>query len=125
MYISIDFDGTVVQHKFPLIGEDIGAVPWLKKFKNAGALLLLNTMRNNNRLVEAVQWFVKNDIKLYGINYNPDQASWDSSNKVYANLYIDDANFGCPLKNGYVDWDIVGPAVLKLIENSKRYAIVG
>lgn len=30
MVIAIDFDGTCVSHRFPLIGEDIGAVPVLK-----------------------------------------------------------------------------------------------
>lgn len=26
-YIVIDFDGTVVKHRYPAIGEDIGALP--------------------------------------------------------------------------------------------------
>ena len=31
MIIAVDFDGTVVTHEYPRIGNDIGAVPVLKK----------------------------------------------------------------------------------------------
>ena len=31
MVIALDFDGTVVTHEYPYIGEDIGAVPVLKE----------------------------------------------------------------------------------------------
>ena len=26
-YVVLDFDGTVVKHRYPAVGEDIGAVP--------------------------------------------------------------------------------------------------
>lgn len=114
MYIAIDFDGTVVTHEYPAIGSDIGAIPWLQTFINRGAKLILNTMRCDRHLVEAVQFFTDNNILLFGVNRNPDQ-DWTTSPKVYAHLYIDDAAFGCPLKDGHVDWDIVGPLVLKML----------
>ena len=32
MYICIDFDGTIVDHKFPEIGQPVpGAIEWIKK----------------------------------------------------------------------------------------------
>ena len=31
MILAIDFDGTCVKHKFPEIGEEIGATPILKQ----------------------------------------------------------------------------------------------
>ena len=35
-YIVLDFDGTVVKHRYPAVGEDIGAVPVLKKLVKNG-----------------------------------------------------------------------------------------
>jgi hypothetical protein len=116
--ICIDFDGTCVEHKYPKIGKDIGAIPWLLKFQEAGAKLILYTMRDKEHLEEAVKWFKDNKIELYGVNRNPTQF-WTTSNKCYGNLYIDDAAFGCPLKDGYVDWKKIGPEVLSIIRSDK------
>ena len=73
---------------------------------------------------EAVEYLTKEGIKFYGINVNPDQHTWSESNKQYAHIYIDDAAFGCPLRDHpcatsnkkCVDWSIVGPAVMEKIE---------
>ena len=112
MIIAVDFDGTCVKHAYPKIGEDIGAIPVLKQLVNDGHQLVLNTMRSRGTLVEAVQWFEDNDIKLSGANHTPGQSTWTESPKVYADIYIDDAALGCPTikdQNGrvYVDWKIV------------------
>lgn len=121
MTIAIDFDGTCVTHEYPNVGKDIGAVPILKKLVEHGHQLILWTMRGNkpyegvNTLQDAVDWFKSNDIPLWGINENPTQQAngWSSSNKQYAQLYIDDAALGCPLINSfmsgrsYVDWEAV------------------
>lgn len=114
LYIGIDFDGTCVTHEYPRVGKDIGAVPVLKKLTDSGHLLILNTMRSGRELDDAVQWFIDNDIPLYGVNENPSQKSWTSSPKVYAHLYIDDAALGCLLKmdnavsdRPFVNWDAV------------------
>ena len=112
MIIGIDFDGTCVRHEFPRIGKDIGAVPVLKRLVDAGHQLVLNTMRSENLLEDAVLWFKVNNIPLYGKNNTPGQLSWTKSPKVYANISIDDAALGCPLKIDdegykYVDWEIV------------------
>lgn len=114
MYIAIDFDGTCVTHEYPKVGKDIGAVPVLKKLTDSGHQLILNTMRSGKELVDAIKWFIDNDIPLFGANENPTQKSWTSSPKVYAHLYIDDAALGCPTKldpaissRPFVDWDVV------------------
>jgi hypothetical protein len=115
MIIAIDFDGTCVKHAYPRIGEDIGAIPVLKQLVKDGHQLILNTMRGGELLGEAVKWFNDNGIKLSGANHTPGQATWTTSPKVYAQLYIDDAALGCPTimdDNGrvYVDWRIVAKA---------------
>ena len=99
MIIAIDFDGTVVKHKYPLIGEDVGAIEILKELLSNGHQLILYTMRSNEYLLEAEVYLKSRGIELYGVNENPQQKEWTNSNKVYANLYIDDAALGVPLSH--------------------------
>ena len=115
--IVLDFDGTVVKHAFPAVGEDIGAAPILKRLVANGCCLILNTMRSRDSagvdmLQPALDWFEQRGIPLYGVNENPTQKEWTSSPKVYGNLYIDDGALGAPLKvdaDGgiYMDWNKV------------------
>ena len=137
MILAIDFDGTLVEHKFPDIGPEIpGAFDWLKKFQEAGAKLILWTMRSDGRngkgkengpvLTEAIEFCRSRGVEFWGVNTNPEQSSWTQSPKAYAHVYIDDAAFGCPLVKGepdawdgsyrpYVDWDKVGPKIMRLL----------
>lgn len=129
--IAVDFDGTIVDHRYPDIGAPVpGAVEWLKKFTDAGAKLILFTMRSDstvsgNVLTHAVDYCKKQGIELYGVNENPDQFRWTLSPKVYANVYIDDAALGCPLRENprmggrpFVDWDVVGPKLMEMLEKN-------
>ena len=100
--ICIDFDGTCVAHEFPKVGENIGSIPILKKLVEKGHKLILFTMRSNSEIIgsvldDAVNWFKKNNIPLYGIQFDPEQDKWTTSPKAYGNLYIDDAALGTPL----------------------------
>ena len=111
MFIAIDFDGTCVTHEYPRIGQDIGAVPILKRLVEKGHKLILHTMRSGPTEEAAKKWFELNEIPLYAINNNPTQFRWTQSRKVYANLYIDDAALGAPLtydsnlsEKPYIDW---------------------
>lgn len=125
MVIAIDFDGTCVTHAYPDIGLDIGAVPILKELVECHHDLILYTMRSGHRLQAAVQWFEERGIPLYGVNTNPTQSSWSQSPKVYAELYIDDAALGCPLRvsnkstRPYVNWTSVARRLhqMKLISD--------
>lgn len=96
--IAIDFDGTVVTHEYPSVGRDAGAVPVLQELVARGYRLVLLTMRDGALLEEAKRWFADRKIPLWAVNANPEQRSWTGSPKVYAHLYIDDSNLGCPLK---------------------------
>ena len=114
MILNIDFDGTCVTHDFPRVGKEIGAVPVLKRLVENGHQLILFTMRSDRKdkketndptiqdvtgefLTDAVNWFKKHDIPLYGIQTNPTQLNWTTSPKSYAELMIDDSALGCPL----------------------------
>lgn len=122
MVIAIDFDGTCVTHEFPRIGKDIGAVPILHSLVENGHKLILFTMRSGIELNQAVDWFNQNEIVLFGVNENPSQKEWTTSPKAYAQLYIDDAALGAPVKRDlslsnreFIDWEEVG---VYLIENA-------
>jgi hypothetical protein len=115
MDILVDFDGTCTTHEFPNVGHEIGAPEVLKDLVLAGNRLILFTMRCNGvqgaYLKDAIQWFEKNDIPLYGIQENPTQKAWTSSPKAYGQLIIDDICLGIPLKvdpnlsgRPFVDW---------------------
>jgi hypothetical protein len=111
MDICIDFDGTCVTHEFPKVGKEIGAAVVLKELTDHGHNLILFTMRsdsddpNKKYLTDAVNWFKKHDIPLYGIQSNPSQTKWTTSPKAYGQLYIDDAALGCPLEQP--DFDVI------------------
>ncbi len=96
--IAIDFDGTVVTHRYPEIGDDAGAVPVLKELVTKGYALLLLTMRSGKLLDDAMRWFREQGIPLYAVNENPAQHKWTSSPKIHADLYIDDSALGCPIR---------------------------
>lgn len=128
MIIAVDFDGTIAENRFPDIGREVpGAFDWMKRFVEAGAKLVLYTMRSDGQkygdvLTKAVEFCRERGIEFYGVNTNPDQGSWTSSPKAYAQIYIDDAAAGCPLAESkemgcrpYVDWEAVGPLVLSQI----------
>jgi hypothetical protein len=113
MDICIDFDGTCVANEFPAIGRNIGAQPVLIDLVRAGHRLILFTMRSDvekpesddldikcqpgKYLTEAVNWFKVQNIPLYGVQVNPTQGRFTTSNKAYGHLYIDDAALGIPL----------------------------
>lgn len=107
--IAVDFDGTVVEHRYPEIGKECpGALDTLKWLQAQGAQLVLWTMRSGRALDRAVHWLSIHGIVLAGVNKNPSQESWTDSPKVYAHIYIDDAALGCPL---IVDSEGVRPCV--------------
>jgi len=112
-YICIDFDGTMVEYKYPDLGEPVdGALETVKELIGAGHKIILHTMRAGDRLADAVDFLECNGITLYGVNENKSQKHWTESKKIFGNFYIDDAALGCPLVTPdvgkpYVDWDKV------------------
>lgn len=99
------------------------AFKWMKKWQKAGARLILWTMRSDHpqygpTLTQAVEFCRKHGVEFWAVNGNPEQIDWTSSPKALASLYVDDCAYGCPLtstkpgQRKYVDWSLVGPAVL-------------
>ena len=98
LVIAIDFDGTCVEHDYPAVGLEVeGAVETLRALNKRGHRLILFTMRSGEKLEAAVRWFRDRKIELWAVNENPEQRSWTTSPKVYADYYIDDSALGCPI----------------------------
>lgn len=112
MDIILDFDGTCVTHVMPGIGIDIGAAPVLRELVHKGNNLILFTMRPTGKpLDQAVEWFKRRNVTLYGIQAHPSQSMWTNSPKAHGHLIIDDIALGIPLifdsctsDKPFVDW---------------------
>ena len=91
--IAVDFDGTLVEDKYPAIGE-INQKVWqatLDAQKN-GVKLILWTSRTEEFLDDAVQFCKQNGLVFDAINDNIDEVKalgWNAR-KVFATLYVDD-----------------------------------
>jgi hydroxymethylpyrimidine pyrophosphatase-like HAD family hydrolase len=98
MTIAVDFDGTIVEHRFPEIGEErIFAFDTLKKLQEDGHQLILWTYRSGKELQDAVDYCKKNGVEFYAINKNYPEEDFnpqESSRKIIADIYIDDRNLG-------------------------------
>lgn len=111
--VAVDFDGTIVTHEYPQIGKPVPhALETLKWLQENDVQIILWTMRSEGHLRDATEYLKANGIELHGVNKNPDQGSWTSSPKAYAQFYIDDAAVGCPLipvahARPMVNWQVV------------------
>jgi hydroxymethylpyrimidine pyrophosphatase-like HAD family hydrolase len=57
MIIAIDFDGTIVEHRYPAIGKEMFfAFDTLKALQKDGHLLILWTCRHGKSLEEALDF---------------------------------------------------------------------
>lgn len=96
--VAIDFDGTLVEDRFPAIGEPISAMFKLcKELKKAGVKLILWTSRDNDseakNLDSAVKFCAEQGLTFDAVNRNiPEVINLfhNDTRKVYADLYLDD-----------------------------------
>jgi len=107
MTIAVDFDGTIVRHRYPAIGEEIPfAVATLRRLQEEHHRLILWSVREGKLLDEAVEWCRQHGIEFYAINKEypeEDQARNEHySRKLKVDLFIDDRNLG-----GLPDWGTI------------------
>lgn len=107
MYIAVDFDGTIVEHRYPAIGKEIPfATATLRQLIEDGHRLILWTVRMDNLLQEAVDWCKERGVIFYAINKDYEEETQESnrhySRKIKADLWIDDRNLG-----GLPDWGTI------------------
>lgn len=112
MIIAIDFDGTIVKHRYPEIGDEIPfAIETLKLLQTDQHRLILWTVREGELLDEAIAWCAERGVEFYAVNRDyPEEGNEDSgfSRKVKADLFIDDRNLG-----GIPDWGTIYSMIRK------------
>lgn len=93
---AFDFDGTIVTNEFPQIGKPIAnTIELIKKVKNGGHYIILNTMREGDLLLDAVKFCQNQEITFDAVNDNlPHMKEFYKNNprKIFANYYVDDHN---------------------------------
>jgi len=103
LVIAVDFDGTVVEHKFPAIGKEMPfAFATLKALQKKGHRLIMWTYRHGETLDAAVEYCLKNGVEFYAINRSFPEEKFDpkeASRKLDCDMFIDDRNVG-----GFLGW---------------------
>lgn len=116
MIIAVDFDGTIVEHKYPYIGKEIPfAIETLKKLKEEKHTLILWSVREGKLLEEAINFCKERGLEFYAANSNyPEEKTTHDhfSRKLKADLFIDDRNLG-----GLPDWG----TIYKMIKEKLTY----
>lgn len=99
MIIAVDFDGTIVEHKYPKIGEEIPfATETLRMLIKERHKLILWSVREGKLLQDAVDWCKERGVEFYAINKDYPEEKEEHNNhfsrKIKADIFIDDRNIG-------------------------------
>lgn len=93
--IAIDFDGTLVEDKYPEIGApNIKLLEFIRRNRKK-YIFILNTLRKGKELYHAVQYLkMVWDIEFDYVNRNEEKLieQYGDSRKIAADYYIDDKN---------------------------------
>ena len=107
MVIAVDFDGTIVEHRYPAIGKELPfAIDTLRKLVEEGHRIILWTVREGQYLDEAVEFCRRRGLEFYAVNRDyPEEEKENNqrfTRKLKADLWIDDRNLG-----GLPDWGTI------------------
>ena len=105
MIIAVDFDGTIVEHRYPAIGREIPfAMDTLKLLAQERHQLILWTVREGRLLDEAVEFCRSRGLEFYAVNsiYPDGESEAQRPRKLDVDMFIDDRNVG-----GLPDWGII------------------
>lgn len=116
MKIAVDFDGTIVEHRYPQIGKEMPfAVDTLKMLQRDGHWLILWSVREGKLLEEAIEWCKARGLEFYAVNSDypeDDCPKGNHARKLNAELFIDDRNLG-----GLPDWGVI----YQMIKENKTF----
>lgn len=118
MTIAVDFDGTIVEHQYPEIGEELPfATETLRLLIADRHRLILWSVREGKLLDEAVEWCRERGIEFYAVNKDyPEERGTENNNhysrKLKVDIFIDDRNLG-----GLPDWG----TIYRMIKEKKTY----
>lgn len=120
LIIAVDFDGTIVEHRFPEIGRIRPfAFETLHALQKKKYRLILWTHRSGRQLNEAIEFCRLHGIEFYAVNKNYPEEKWfeHDSRKILADIYIDDRNLG-----GIPSWGEIYQMICPEEEMSDRRA---
>ena len=117
MIIAVDFDGTIVEHRYPAIGRELPfAIETLQKLAKEGHRIILWTVREGRLLEDAVNFCSERGLEFYAVNRDyPEEEKKNNnhfSRKLKADVWIDDRNVG-----GLPDWG----TIYEMIHNKLTY----
>jgi len=117
--VAIDFDGTIVEHEYPEIGEEkLFAFETLREMQKRGFRLILWTYRTGKELEEALEFCLERGVEFYAVNKSYPEEVFDEtvSRKIDVDLFIDDKNIG-----GFPGWSQIWQMLnTDLQEDQKR-----
>lgn len=118
MTIAVDFDGTIVEHRYPEIGEEIPfATQTLKMLAADHHRLILWSVREGELLDDAVEWCRARGVEFWAVNKDfPEETEENNqhfSRKIKADVFIDDRNLG-----GLPDWG----AIYQMVSQGSKWA---
>ena len=107
MTIAVDFDGTIVEHRYPEIGKELPfATQTLRMLIEDRHKLILWSVREGKLLEDAVEWCRQRGVEFYAVNKDfPEEdlsKNQSFSRKLKADVWIDDRNIG-----GLPDWGTI------------------
>lgn len=116
--IAVDFDGTIVEHRYPEIGNEIPfATETLRMLIKENHQLILWTVREGKLLQDAIDWCHEHGVDFWAVNrdYPEEEKSKNNhwSRKLKADYFIDDRNIG-----GMPNWG----QIYHIIHDHKSYA---
>lgn len=107
MTIAVDFDGTIVEHRYPEIGAEIPfATETLRMLIKDRHRLILWSVREGQLLEDAINWCKERGVEFYAINKDYPEETIENnqhfSRKLKVDVFIDDRNIG-----GLPDWGTI------------------
>ena len=117
MTIAVDFDGTIVEHRFPEIGPEIPfAIDTLKMLIKDHHRLILWSVREGQLLENAINWCRERGVEFWAINRDYPEEKVENkqhfSRKLKVDVWIDDRNLG-----GLPDWG----TIYRMISHNKTW----
>lgn len=98
MIIAIDFDGTIVEDRYPEIGPPkIFAFETMQEMLKHRHQLILWTSREGKQLEAAVAFCEAKGLRFYAVNKSYPEEKFDpstASRKIICDLFISNKNFG-------------------------------
>ena len=116
--IAVDLDGTIVEHRYPEIGNELPFAPeTLRMLIKDHHRLILWSVREGDLLQEAIDWCHERGVDFWAVNRDYPEEEENKNNhfsrKIKADYFIDDRNIG-----GLPDWG----QIYRMITEHKTYA---